>query len=228
MKVAVILGGPYRGNELIVENHNHFMGKYDTYVSCFDHYKQNWLDSGWNIKELYETPKVNFQETNWAEYRDDEPGQSGFWQFWNLKSVIEKTPDEYDWYIKDRSDLIYEKLDLNEDLFLSLKPKVLYCAELYGIVGVSNQWDEKSLLNDQFYIGDRDTMNVISKFVTDYYMVNRHQKNASEGNEFNLRAWLRGNDIGVEKLPDIIYRKNYKGNNLPSGLTGYELESFKI
>ena len=57
MNVAIILAGPYRGNKSIIQNHNNIIGNYDTYASCLSHYKDDWLNSGWQLNNLFETPK---------------------------------------------------------------------------------------------------------------------------------------------------------------------------
>ena len=67
MRIAIIMAGPYRGNKSIVENQLNMIGSYDTYVSCLEHYREDWINSGWNIKKLFTTPNINFKETNWAK-----------------------------------------------------------------------------------------------------------------------------------------------------------------
>ena len=85
MKIAIIHSGPYRGNENIMQNQLNMIGAHDTYVSCLEHYREDWIRSNWPVKEIFITPNVNFNETDWSKQRNDAPGQSGFWQFWNLK-----------------------------------------------------------------------------------------------------------------------------------------------
>jgi hypothetical protein len=228
MKAAILLAGPYRGNTTIIENHNNIIGKYDTYTSCFPHYTQDWVESGWELKSLFETPHIDFKETNWSKYRDNEAGQSGFWQFWNLKNVIDNTPDIYDWYIKSRCDLNFTNANIIKELFLNLEPNTFYCPKLRGVYFQTQHWDINVSLNDQFYIGDRNTMRVISNFVTHYYDKNRHELNeASESvgsNETCLREFLNENNIKIGILDDIIYHKDHNGENRPSGQYKFDLE----
>jgi hypothetical protein len=228
MNIAIILSGPYRGNPTIIENHNKIIGDYHTYVSCLPHYKNDWLNSGWKLLNLFETPNIDFNKTNWSKYRNDAPGQSGFWQFWNLKNVIDNTPDKYDWYIKSRCDLNFTNGNITDGLFSNLQANTLYCPKLRGVYFQTQQWDINISLNDQFYIGDRNTMNVISKFVTNYYDKNRHALNMASieigSNENCLREFLNENGINVDILNNIIYNKNHNGENRPSGLYKFQLE----
>ncbi len=221
MKIAILLAGPYRGNPTNIANHIKFIGNHDTYVSCFEHYKEDWIKSEWPIKRIFNTPPILFKETNWAKYRDDAAGQSGFWQFWNLKNVINNIEEDYDWYIKSRCDLDFKSGELSEYFFSTLEPNTLYCPIHYFD---ESGWDE-SLLNDQFYIGDSNTMNVISKFVTKYYNNNRHGINTSlASNERNLRIWLNENNINIKRIQDLNYKKNHNGVNGISGHNGFQLE----
>jgi hypothetical protein len=228
MNVAILLAGPYRGNQTIIENHIRIIGNYDTYVSCLEHYKEDWINGEWPIKKIFTTPNIDFKETNWSKYRDNEAGQSGFWQFWNLKNVINNTPDIYDWYIKSRCDLNFTNANITKELFSNLEPNTFYCPKMRGVYFQTQQWDINISLNDQFYIGDRNTMNVISKFVDEYYNKNRHELNeASEligSNENCLREFLNENNIKVGVLDDVIYNKDYNGVSNPSGMVGYQLE----
>ena len=223
MKVAIIFGGPYRGNPINMENHLKNIGNYDTYVSCLGHYKDDWIKSEWPIKRIFNTPPISFKETNWAKYRDDSAGQSGFWQFWNLKNVINNIEEDYDWYIKSRCDLDFSNGCLGENFFSVLEANTLYCPIHYFD---GSGWDILHLLNDQFYIGDLNTMNVISKFVTKYYNNNRHDINASTAsNERNLRIWLNENNINIKVIQDLNYKKNHNGfNSVTGGYGSYQLE----
>jgi hypothetical protein len=225
MNIAILLAGPYRGNATIIENHNAIIGNYDTYVSCLSHYKQDWLNSSWQLTHLFETPYIDFKETNWCKYRNNASGQSGFWQFWNLKNVIDNTPPIYDWYIKSRCDLNFTNGNITKELFSNLKSNTLYCPKLRGVYFQNQKWNINISLNDQFYIGDRNTMNIISKFATDYYHKNRHELNHNEfSNENCLREFLNENNINVGILNDIIYNKDYNGISIPSGIAGFQLE----
>jgi hypothetical protein len=222
MKVATIFGGPYRGNPTNMENHLKIIGSYDTYVSCLEHYEQDWLNSGWPIKKIFITPPINFNTTNWSKYRNDAAGQSGFWQFWNLKNVIKNIDEDYDFYIKSRTDLDFSNGCLDESFFTTILPNTLYCPFEYFDAQV---WDIDKLLNDQFYIGDSNVMNTISEFPTEYYNKERHALNQDiASNERNLRNWLNENNINVSVIKDIKYTKNHNGITQLSGISGFQLE----
>jgi ribosomal protein S18 len=222
MKVAIIMGGPYRGNQSIIENQLNMIGRHDTYVSCFEQYKEAWYKSNWPLKRIFTTPNLNFKETNWSKYRNDEAGQSGFWQFWNLKNVIENTPSDYDWYIKSRCDLTFQSGQITDYIFTTLDRNTLYCPNNYFD---GQSWDYDTLLNDQFYIGDYNTMKTISEFVTEYYKIKRHECNeAIYSNERNLRNFLNERNIVLKILQDVKYTKNHNGVSTPSGMSGFQLE----
>ena len=222
MKVAILLGGPYRGNNQIINNHLEFIGNYDTYLSCFEQYKQDWINSSWPIKRIFTTPAVNFKETNWSRYRNDEPGQSGFWQFWNLKNVINNVEEDYDWYIKSRSDLLFYDGKLTEDMLRGLQPNTLYCP-MKRFNGPQENWEYDWGLNDQFIIGDANVMRVISNFVTKFYNKHRHSLNENNvymgSNETCLRLYLKENNINVIPIAGIKYSKNHNGCTVPSGVS---------
>ena len=216
------MAGPYRGSESIIQNQLNMIGSYDTYVSCLEHYREDWIRSNWPVKEIFITPNINFNETNWSKYRNDEPGQSGFWQFWNLKNVIDNTPNEYDWYIKSRCDLIFESGQITDYLFTTLEKNTLYCSASYFD---GSGWDYATVLNDQFYIGDYVTIKVISNFVSEYYKIERHLPNQPiASNERNLRKYLDENNIHIKILKDMKYTKNHNGITTLSGNVGYQLE----
>ena len=226
MKIAILLAGPYRGNPTIIDNHLKIIGKHDTYVSCFEQYKEDWINSGWPIKKIFTTPNIDFKETNWAKHRSDEPGQSGFWQFWNLKNVINNIEEDYDWYIKSRCDLDFQFGELSEYFFSTLEPNTLYTSMHRVTAGLPN----KSTANDQFYIGDARVMDVISKFPTKYYNKERHGLNEVSysigSNESNLTIWLHENGITIKGIDNILYNKNHNGVTRPTGEGGvYQLET---
>lgn len=217
------MAGPYRGNNDTLKSYVHSFEEYDLFVSCFDHYRQDWKNSGLKIKEIFSTSKVEIENTKWFESRNDLAGQSGFWQFWNIKSVIEQSPDSYSFYIKNRLDLFFNtKLNVNFD---ELKNKTIYSSARSFH---KNDWDQKSWINDEFFLGDRDAMNIVSKFVTEYYDVYRHSLNDSNGsNEANLSIFLKENQIIVDKIFNFYYQKNHNGIQIPTGYTGkYQLEKF--
>ena len=222
MRVAIIMAGPYRGNEAILKNHLSLIGEYDTYVSCFEHYKADWINSGWPIKGLYITPQIDFTQTDWFRYRNNEPGQSGFWQFWNLRNVIRNMPNDYDFYIKNRCDLEFSEYNVNMELF---KRNTIY-SSAHNFHG--DYWHKDNSINDQFYIGDWNSINTISDFVTCFYKKNRHTLNEIGtfvgSNEAGLRLFLNESEIKVEELNGIKYIKNYNKIHTPSGISGFQLE----
>jgi hypothetical protein len=218
MKIAILLAGPYRGNPTNIANHIRIIGNYDTYVSCFEHYKEDWINSGWPIKKIFTTPNIDFKETNWAKYRSDEPGQSGFWQFWNLKNVINNIEEDYDWYIKSRCDLDFKSGELSEYFFSTLEPNTLYTSIHRFVVGAP----DLSIVNDQFYIADSKVMDIISKFPTKYY--NQKRNDSPVSNERSLTFWLAENGVNLNKIQDISYNKNHNGINTASGESGFQLE----
>ena len=222
MKKALIYAGPYRASKEIMMNHMKlFDDSYDIFVSCFEHYLNDWKSSGWNVKEYFVTPPIDITQTNWFKYRNDSAGQSGFWQFWNLKSVIDNIIDDYDFFIKNRNDIIF---DTTKSINIELKPNTIFSAEKSFH---KNEWDSNNWINDEFYIGDSNVMKVISKFATDYYKIdNRHYVNEPiASNESQLRNHLRENNINVEKIKNIEYRKNFNGVTCPSGYVGFQLEN---
>ena len=222
MKVAILFAGPYRGNDGIIQNQLNMIGLYDTYLSCFEHYKEDWIASNWPIKEIFTTPTINFQETNWHKQRNDAAGQAGFWQFCNLKNVIDNTPNDYDWYIKSRCDLTFETGQITEYMFSTLDKNTLYCPSNYFD---GSAWDYDTLLNDQFYIGDYNTMKCISEFVTEYYKIERHSCNEPiASNERNLRKHLDENNIHIKIIQDMKYVKNHNRISTASGHSGFQLE----
>jgi hypothetical protein len=221
MKIAILLAGPYRGNQSIIDKHLKIIGNYDTYVSCFEHYKEDWVASNWPIKEIFTTPTINFQKTNWYKQRNDAAGQSGFWQFWNLKNVINNVEEDYDWYIKSRCDLDFQSGELSEYFFSTLEPNTLYTSIHRVLAGAPNY----SNVNDQFFVCDSKVMDVIAKFPTKYYNKERHLLNGAMGsNESNLTLWLTENGISIKLIENIIYNKNHNGISTPSGLSGFQLE----
>jgi hypothetical protein len=219
MKIAILLAGPYRGNQTIIDNHIRIIGNYDTYVSCFEHYKEDWINSGWPIKKIFTTPNIDFKETNWATNRNDAPGQSGFWQFWNLKNVINNIEEDYDWYIKSRCDLDFQSGELSEYFFSTLEPNTLYTSIHRFLCGAPDM----SLVNDQFYIADSKVMDIISKFPTKYY--NKERNESPVSNERSLTIWLNENGANIKQIKDILYNKNHNGLDRPTGESGtFQLE----
>lgn len=222
MKLALLYSGPYRASDEIVDNHMTTFGSdIDIYVSCFEHYLDEWKSSKFNVTDYFITPTIEFSNTNWSNNRDDAAGQSGFWQFWNIRNVIQCVPKKYDYYIKNRNDLVFNtKFELDT---LDLKDNTLYSTESSFH---RKNWDINNSINDEFYIGSEYTMNVVSNFVTDYYNVNnRHYKNAgTASNESQLRNHLSENNVNIELIKNLSYSKNHNGNSLSSGYIGFQLE----
>jgi hypothetical protein len=221
MNIAKIMAGPYRGNPTLLESELANIGYYPTYVSCLDHYQDTWLTNRKDLKGLFTTPYIDFNNTLWSKNRNDEAGLSGFLQFWNLKHVIDNTPDTYDYYIKTRSDLhFHTKLDID---FSTLKEDTLYSsAKSFH----RDYWDINTWLNDEFYIGSRKVMEVVASFVTEYYKNNTQPLNYREGsNESTLRNHLIQNNIRIGKIEGLSYSKNNNGDSNPTGWSGnYNLE----
>ena len=224
MKVALLYSGPYRGNAEIVNNHIQTFGlDVDVYVSTFSHYLNDWKESGLNIKEYYITPSVDFKQTDWFKQRNDEPGQAGFWQYWNLSNLIKNMPNDYDFYIKNRCDLQFSEVKLNMESF---KRNTIYSSS-HSFHG--DYWHREHLINDQFYIGDWNSINTISDFVTNFYKKDRHRLNEAGpyvgSNEASLRQFLNEAKINVEALDGIKYIKNHNKIHTPSGISGFQLEN---
>ena len=220
----MLYSGPYRGTEEILNNHmKAFSNEYDIYVSCFEHYLDDWKKSGWSVKEYYITPYVNFNETNWSNYRNNEAGQSGFWQFWNLKNIIDSIPKDYDFYIKNRNDLVFET-EFNVD-FTKVKSKTIYSPNNSFHRA---DWDIELWINDEFLLCDSESLIVLSNFVTEFYNKERHSLNQYGpyvgSNEASLRLWLKENSINVEKIYDFRYKKNHYGIECSSGDVKFQLE----
>ena len=228
MKLAILYSGPYRGNSDILNNHiDTFGNDIDIYVSCFQHYLEDWKSSGWPVKEYFVTPMVDFKQTNWYKYRNDGAGQSGFWQFWNLRNVMINVPKEYDFYIKNRNDFIFDNpFQFNSSTDSSILNKnTFYCSK--NSFHKKDNWDISNWINDEFYLGCESTINVISNFVTNYYdnIDNHHKVNLrSASNESQLRHHLLQNNIDIKTINGIFYSKNHNGNTLSSGYTGFQLE----
>jgi hypothetical protein len=222
MKFALLYAGPYRGTDEILDNHIKVFGSdIDIYVSCFKHYLDDWKSSGWPVKEYFITSDIDFKSTNWYKHRNDAAGQSGFWQFWNLKSVIDNISIPYDYYIKCRNDIVFEKtFEFDKSI---LKKNILYSPNnsFHRL-----DWDINNWVNDEFYVGCKNTMNIISTFATDFYnKENRHPLNKSwASNESQLRIHLKENNIIVEKIYEFPYQKNHYGVTQPSGCVKFQLE----
>lgn len=208
MKIAVVLAGQYRGNNDMVSLHKENIGDYDTYVACLEKYLPNWLSSNWFPKGIFNVPFVEFQKTLWAQYRNScEADESGFWQYWNLKYVLKEVPKDYDFYIKSRNDLVIEsKLNLD---FSKLRDDTYYYSERH----FNGYWPH---MNDQFWIGSSKIVNLISRFVDDFYLT-PGSESVGKSNEHMLRWWILSNGFRIEPFQNFLYSKNHNGITQSSG-----------
>lgn len=218
MRIALLYSGPYRGSIDILKNHLETFGdSVDIYVSCLEHYLSDWKNSGFKIKEYFITPNINFNETNWSKYRNDGAGQSGFWQFWNIKNLLENIPNDYDVYIKNRNDLVF----LSKFNFKNPLPNTIYSPNNSFH---RKDWDINTWINDEVLVFDKTVLNVLSSFVTDYYKTHRHSLNEATpyvgSNEASLNTWLKENNISIEKIFGVNYVKNHNGCSQSTGITG--------
>lgn len=205
--ICLVLAGQYRGTTEMVELHKKHVGEYDTYIACLAKYKKNWQESDWNPKEIFDVPIVDFKQTLWSKYRNDAPGESGFWQFYNLKFVLENVPKQYDFYIKSRNDLVIEsELDID---FNNLDENTYYYSER-TFTGI---WP---YINDQFWIGSKKVINVISKFVDEFYLTPGSEF-VGRANEHMLSWWIAHNGIKTESFSNFLYSKNHNGITQSSG-----------
>ena len=191
MRTAILLAGPMRSLPFIVDNHKKMVGDYDTFVSCKEEDYEDWIKSDWNAKEIYITPE---QSNVW------EGKETLYWQYWNLSNVIKNVP-EYDMYIKSRNDLVFNNpLPFGLDV---IQPNEIWNPDRSYW---NYEWASNGTMNDQFYIGDRNVMNVVSRLVdtqpysNEDYLVETH-----------LVRWLLANGINYKKFSGFHYEKNHFG-----------------
>jgi len=191
MKTAILLAGPMRSLPEVIANHKQMVGDYDTFVSCREEDYNDWINSDWKPKEIYITP----EPTNVWEGKE-----AFYWQYWNLSNVIKNVP-EYDMYIKSRNDLVFNNpLPFGLDI---IKPNEIWNPDrsFWGYTWISN-----GTMNDQFYIGDRNVMNVVARLVDtqpyskEDYVVETH-----------LIRWLTENGVKYKKFSGFNYTKNHFG-----------------
>lgn len=208
MKIAIVLAGQFRGDNEMIAKHKQNVGDYDTYVSCLTKYLDEWMLSEWKPKEIYEVPMVDFKNTLWAHHRNRcEADVSGFWQYWNLKFVLQNVPKDYDFYIKSRNDLVIEtKLDID---FNTLENDVLY----YSRNTFNGVWP---YINDQFWIGSKRVIEVVSKFVDEFYTY-PGSHSVGKSNEHMFNWWLSVNGIKTQSFDNFLYTKNHNGITQASG-----------
>jgi hypothetical protein len=191
MRTAILLAGPMRSLPFIVDNHKEMVGDYDTFVSCREEDYEDWVKSAWKPKDIYITP----EPTNIWEGKE-----AFYWQYWNLSNVIKNVP-EYDMYIKSRNDLVFNNpLPFGLDV---IQPNEIWNPDrsYWGY-----EWAGNGTMNDQFYIGDRNVMNAVSRLVdtqpysNEDYLVETH-----------LVRWLTQNKIKYKKFSGFNYTKNHFG-----------------
>jgi hypothetical protein len=191
MRTAILLAGPMRSLPEVIANHKQMVGDYDTFVSCKEEDYNDWINSDWKPKEIYITP----EPTNVWEGKE-----AFYWQYWNLKNVINNIP-KYDMYIKSRNDLVFNnQLPFGLDI---IKPNEIWNPDRSYW---NYQWASNGTMNDQFYIGDRNVMNVVGRLVDtqpyskEDYLVETH-----------LVRWLTQNGIKYKKFSGFHYEKNHFG-----------------
>jgi len=205
MRTAILLAGPMRSLPEVIANHKEMVGDYDTFVSCRQEDYNDWINSDWNPKEIYITPETSFKDSIWSKTTISymEPL---FWQYWNLRNVINNVP-EYDMYIKSRNDLVFEnQLPFGLDI---IKPNEIWNPDrsFWGY-----KWASNGTMNDQFYIGDKNVMNVVSRLIdTEPY------KNEDYVVETHLIRWLTLNGIKYKKFSGFHFIKNHFGWNGQTG-----------
>jgi hypothetical protein len=189
MRIAILLAGPMRSLPEVISNHKQMVGDYDTFVSCREEDYNDWIKSDWNPKKIYITPESDIIN-NW-EY-------STFWQFWNIRNVILNTP-KYDLYIKSRNDLIFQN-----KLLISLE--AIKNNELWNPDKMfwGQEWISNGTMNDQFYIGDINVMNIIANFI-----ISNEPNNDLP--QTQLLKWLLNNGIEYKKFSEFHFTKNHFG-----------------
>ena len=140
-----------------------------------------------------------------------------------MRNVIKSIPNNYDFYIKTRCDLEFTECNLD---ISNLQSNTIYSSNHNFH---QDYWHREHLINDLFYIGDYNSMLVVSDVVMEFYTKDRHGKNDAGpyfgSNEAALRMFLNENNISVNELTGIKYTKNHNGVTEPSGCTGFQLET---
>lgn len=189
MRIAILLAGPMRSLPEVIANHKQMVGDYDTFVSCKEEDYNAWINSGWNAKQIYITPMVE-NSTQW----DD----STYWQYWNLRNVILNMP-EYDMYIRSRSDLIFQNT-------LPISLESIADNELWNPDRMfwGQEWISNGTMNDQFYIGNKNVMNIVANFIIN---------NEPNGDipQTQLLKWIELNEITYKKFSRFNFTKNHFG-----------------
>ena len=189
MRTAILLAGPMRSTNEVIANHKQMVGDYDTFVSCKQEDYNDWINSDWNAKQIYITPMVE-NNTQW----DD----STYWQYTNLRNVILNVP-EYDMYIRSRNDLVFKnQLPINLE---SIADNELWNPDrmFWG-----QEWISNGTMNDQFYIGNKNVMNIVANFIIN------NQPNGDIA-QTQLLKWLELNNVIYKKFSKFNFTKNHFG-----------------
>lgn len=218
MKTAILLAGPMRSLPEVIANHKQMVGDYDTFVSCRQEDYNDWINSDWNPKEIYITPEIDFETSNWGMMCDVSDKSFRLlltrlqWQFHNLSNCIKNMPKGYDYYIKSRNDMVYEyPLDIN---FESIKEDEIWCPEktFWGY-----EWINNGFFNDQLWICKENVLELAGKFVTDGVLLNNSigdeiRKGLLKHSiiETSFILWLANWDIKQKKFT-YPYTKNHFG-----------------
>lgn len=217
MKKAIILAGPYRSQDWMIERHNECIGEYDTYVSCRAENADDWKNSNWKIKELFITPELNEGEVMWSDVGNKNEYAKWlldnlYWQYRNIGHCFNSIKEDYDIYIRSRGDMVYEtKLDIP---FESITENEIWCPAktFWGYEWVSNGY-----FNDQLWICKKRAMSFVAQFYSDALKLNNGFGEVIRKELFQnlilepaLVAWLLNCDIHQKKF-DYHYTKNYNG-----------------
>jgi prephenate dehydrogenase len=71
-------------------------------------------------------------------------------------------------------------------------------------------------MNDQFWVGSKKVVDVMAKFVEEYYLHPDNQDSPTY-NEGMVERWLSQNNIKIAGFDNFIYTKNHNGLTLPAG-----------
>jgi len=218
MRVAILLAGPMRSTPDVIANHKQMIGEHDLYVSCRQEDYNDWINSEWNAKEIYITPEIDFETSDWAKMCKNKSVvfrtilERLYWQYWNLNNCIKNMPKGYDYYIKSRNDMIYESvLELNWE---AITNKEIWCPEktFWGY-----EWIGNGFFNDQLWICKEEVLELAASFVTDaVHLTNAFGETIKKGLledciiETAFMLWLCNWDIKQKKF-SYTYTKNHFG-----------------
>jgi hypothetical protein len=218
MKTAILLGGPYRSQDWIMEKHYENIGMYDTFLSCREIDVEDWIKSKWNIKEIYITPEITKDELSFDRLTSNNSEQAKcilnnlYWQYKNIGNCWNNLPKEYDIYIKSRCDMVYDtKLEIGFD---NIKDDEIWCPSktFWGF-----QWVGNGFFNDQLYIAKENVMNFVASFYNEAHSLNNSIGIEIRKELFNNQIvetafilWLANWDIKQKKF-EYTYTKNHFG-----------------